>query len=33
LNATGWEDDFTTTTGQSATDSSRIAFEDLPTSL
>ena len=29
-----WEDEFTTTTGQqSIVDSSRIAFEDLPTSL
>ena len=33
LNARGWEDEYTTTAGQSAADSSRVAFEDLPKSL
>jgi len=33
LNDRGWEDEYTTTAGQSATDSSRVAFEDLPQTL
>jgi len=33
LNARGWEDEYTTTAGQSANNSSRVAFEDLPKSL